>query len=181
MAEVGFTGTRRYLAAPAAGLCVIAGVGFASLLAAVPERRRLAAAGVIAALALVPALLRARDDARALSVAREQAGQLSELRAAVDEAGGRGAVLRAGDPAINPWIQTAFAWRLHVPLNRVQATWASSSATRTGNRRRSSSARRRGSPVHARCFRTASQRARSPAPGAGASCAPRRRRRMPLP
>jgi hypothetical protein len=126
MAEGGFTGTRRYLAAPAAGLCVIAGVGLAWLLAAVPERRRVAAAGVIAALALVPALLRAREDARALSVAREQADQLSELRTAVDEAGGRDAVLRAGDPAINPWIQTAFAWRLHVPLDRVQATWASS-------------------------------------------------------
>jgi hypothetical protein len=126
MAEAGFTGTRRYLAAPAAGLCVIAGVGFAWLLDAVPERRRLAAAGVIAALALVPALLRAREDARALSVAREQADQLAELRTAVDEAGGRDAVLRAGDPAINPWIQTAFAWRLDVPLKRVQATWASS-------------------------------------------------------
>jgi hypothetical protein len=126
MAEAGFTGTRRYLAAPAAGLCVIAGVGFAWVLDAVPGRRRLAAAAVIAALALVPALLRAREDARALSVAREQADQLSELRTAVDQAGGRDAVLRAGDPAINPWIQTAFAWRLDVPLKRVQATWASS-------------------------------------------------------
>jgi hypothetical protein len=127
MAEAGFTGTRRYLAAPAAGLCVIAGVGLAWLLAAVHGRRaRIATACAVAALALGPALLRAREEARTLSVARAQADQLSELRAAIARAGGRDAVLRTGDPAINPWVQTAFAWRLDVPLARVQATWASS-------------------------------------------------------
>ncbi|HEY7619363.1 MAG TPA: hypothetical protein VH834_06285 [Solirubrobacteraceae bacterium] len=127
MAEVGFTGTRRYLAAPAAGLCVVAGVGFAWLLDAVPGRRaRIATGCAIAALALVPALLRAREEARTLSVARGQADQLSELRRAVDRAGGRAAVLRAGRPAINPWLQTALAWELHVPLSHVQATWSSS-------------------------------------------------------
>jgi hypothetical protein len=127
MAEVGFTGTRRYLAAPAAALCVVAGVGLAWLLEAVHERRaRLAAAGAIALLALVPALLRAREDARMLSVARDQADQRDELRAAVDRAGGRAAVLRAGRPAINPWVQTMLAWELDVPLSRVQATWSSS-------------------------------------------------------
>jgi hypothetical protein len=35
-------------------------------------------------------------------------------------------VLRAGRPAINPWLQTALAWELHVPLSHVQATWSSS-------------------------------------------------------
>src|SRR4051812_2088440 len=39
MAEVGFTGTRRYLAAPAAALCVVAGVGLVWLLDAGRERR----------------------------------------------------------------------------------------------------------------------------------------------
>ena len=127
MAEVGFTGTRRYLAAPAAALCVVAGVGFAWLLDAVPERRtRLAVAGAIGLLALVPALLRAREDGRMLSVARSQAHQRDELRDAVGRAGGRAAVLRHGRPAINPWLQTALAWELDVPLSGVQATWASS-------------------------------------------------------
>ena len=74
MAEVGFTGTRRYLAAPAAALCVVAGVGLVWLLDAVRERRARIALGVaVAVLALVPALLRAREDARMLSVARSQA------------------------------------------------------------------------------------------------------------
>ena len=127
MAEVGFTGTRRYLAAPAAALCVLAGVGFAWLLDAVRERRaRIAVACAIAAVSLVPALLRAREDARMLSVARSQADQRDELRRAVDRAGGRAAVLRAGRPAINPWLQTTLAWDLDVPLSGVQATWASS-------------------------------------------------------
>ena len=127
MAEVGFTGTRRYLAAPAAALCVLAGVGYAWLLDAVRERRaRIAVACAIAAVSLVPALVRAREDARMLSVARSQADQRDELRRAVDRAGGRAAVLRAGRPAINPWLQTTLAWDLNVPLSGVQATWASS-------------------------------------------------------
>ena len=127
MAEVGFTGTRRYLAAPAAALCVVAGVGLVWLLDAVRERRARIAVGVaVAVLALVPALLRARQDARMLSVARSQANQRDELLRAIDRAGGRAAVLRPGRPAINPWLQTALAWELDVPLSGVQATWSSS-------------------------------------------------------
>ena len=127
MAEVGFTGTRRYLAAPAAALCVLAGVGLVWLLDAVAERRtRVAVACAIGVLALVPALLRARENARMLSVARSQAAQRDELRRAVARAGGRAAVLRHGRPAINPWLQTTLAWELDVPLSGVQATWASS-------------------------------------------------------
>jgi hypothetical protein len=127
MAEAGFTGTRRYLAAPAAGICVVSGVGLAWLLAHVPAgRSRVAAAGAIAALALVPALLRAREEARTLSVARHQADQRDELRQAVAKVGGRRAVRRVGRPAINPWLQTALAWELRAPLDGVQATWTSS-------------------------------------------------------
>jgi hypothetical protein len=127
MAEAGFTGTRRYLAAPAAAVCVVAGAGLVWLLESVRERRaRMAAAAAIALAALAPALLRAREEARTLSVARSQKDQLSELRDAVDRAGGRGAVLRVGRPAINPWLQTALAWELHVALDGIQPTWASS-------------------------------------------------------
>jgi hypothetical protein len=127
MAEAGFTGTRRYLAAPAAALCVVAGVGLVWLLEAVRERRARIALGVaVALLALAPALLRAREDARMLSVARSQADQRHELVRAVDRAGGRAAVLRPGRPAVNPWLQTALAWELDVPLSGVQATWSSS-------------------------------------------------------
>jgi hypothetical protein len=127
MAQAGFTGTRRYLAAPAAAICVVSGVGLAWLLAYVPAgRARLGAACVVAALSLAPALLRAREEARTLSVARSQSHQLRELRRAVAKVGGRAAVRRAGRPAINPWLQTALAWELRSQLDDVQATWASS-------------------------------------------------------
>jgi hypothetical protein len=127
MAEAGFTGTRRYLAAPAAAICVVSGVGLAWLLSAVRAgRARVAAACAIAALSLVPAFVRAREEGRTLSVARSQADQLDELRDAVAEVGGRGAVRAVGPPAINPWLQTALAWELHSKLDDVQATWASS-------------------------------------------------------
>jgi hypothetical protein len=127
MAEAGFTGTRRYLAAPAAALCVVAGVGLAWLLDAPRARRaRVATACVVLALSLAPALLRAREEARMLSVARDQAHQLAELRRAVAQAGGRATVRRVGRPAVNPWVQSALAWELRAPLAGVQATWASS-------------------------------------------------------
>jgi hypothetical protein len=127
MAEAGFTGTRRYLAAPAAALCVVAGVGVAWLLAAPRTRRaRMAMVAAVVVLSLVPALVRAREEARTLSVARSQADQLAELRRALSRAGGNAAVRQVGRPAINPWLQTALAWELEVRLDDVQATWASS-------------------------------------------------------
>jgi hypothetical protein len=127
MAEAGFTGTRRYLAAPAAVVCVLSGVGLTWVLAALPAgRSRLAAAAAIAALSLAPALLRAREEARTLSVARNQADQLRELRDAVARVGGRHSVRAVGRPAVNPWLQTALAWELDAKLDDVQATWASS-------------------------------------------------------
>jgi hypothetical protein len=126
MSEAGFTGTRRYLAVPAAALCVAAGVGVVWLMDLARERRaRAAIVGAVCAVALVPALLRAREDVRLQSVARSQAHQLSELRSAVTAVGGRAAVVRAGRPVVNPWLQTALAWELRVPLTGVQATWAS--------------------------------------------------------
>jgi len=127
MAEAGFTGTRRYLAAPAAAICVVSGVGFAWLLAAVKGGpARVAAACAIAALSLAPVFVRAREEGRTLSVARSQADQLDELRRAVTKVGGAAAVRGVGRPAVNPWLQTALAWELHTPLDDVQATWASS-------------------------------------------------------
>jgi hypothetical protein len=127
MAEAGFTGTRRYLAAPAAAICVVSGVGLAWLLTAVRRGpARVAAACAVAALSLAPVFVRAREEGRTLSVARSQADQLDELRRAVTKVGGAAAVRRVGHPAVNPWLQTALAWELHTPLDDVQATWASS-------------------------------------------------------
>ncbi len=126
MAELGFTGNIRYLAVPAGLLAVLGGIGVGWLLeAAAPGRARVLAGSALALLVLGFAFSPARSSVRWLSVAREQHEQLDELDRAVDRVGGRDSALGPGRPAINPSIQTALAWRLDVPLSRVQATWGS--------------------------------------------------------
>ncbi len=129
MAQFGFTGARRYLAGPAALSCVIAGVGAGWLIASLAAGwLRLAAGGAIAALLIGFGLFVLRTDARLLSVARLQARQLDQLNGAINAAGGRDAVVTVGAPAINPYAQTALAWKLRLPLSGVQGTWASTAA-----------------------------------------------------
>jgi hypothetical protein len=118
MAQAGYTGSRRYLLVPAALECVMAGVGVAWL-----ARGRAAIAIAAAALFAAFGLSQARENARLVSLAREQVDQLDELKRAVAKAGGDHAVLRAGDPAVNPYTQTPLAWELHAHLDQVQATW----------------------------------------------------------
>ncbi len=129
MAQFGFTGARRYLVGPAALSCVIAGVGAGWLIASLAAGwLRLAAGGAIAALLIGFGLSVLRTDARLLSVARLQASQLDQLDGAINAAGGRDAVVTVGAPAINPYAQTALAWKLRLPLSGVQGTWASTAA-----------------------------------------------------
>ena len=96
------------------------------LLDAVAERRtRVAVACAIGVLALVPALLRARETPACSR--RAQPGRPAR-RAAPRRGPGRRA---RGGPAPRatgdqPWLQTTLAWELDVPLLGVQATWASS-------------------------------------------------------
>ncbi len=127
MAQLGFTGARRYLAGPAALSCVLAGVGAGWLIAAVSARRaRYAAAGILALIFLGLGLFVLRTDARLLSVALLDAEQSDQLSGAVTAAGGRSAVVAAGKPAINPYEQTGLAWKLKLPLSEVQGSWGSS-------------------------------------------------------
>jgi hypothetical protein len=129
MAQLGYPGSRRYLAAPVALLAVLAGVGVAGTLALVAQRRtRRLTALALGALLCASAFPTARTSVRLVGVARAEDRQRAQLGTAVDLAGGRAAVVAYGCPAINPWEQSAFAWRLHVPLERVQATWHSSRA-----------------------------------------------------
>ena len=129
MAELGFTGARRYLIGPAALTCVLAGVGAGWLIAAVPLRfARYAAASALAILFAVFGLFVLRTDARLLSVARLAAKQSDELSGAVARVGGRDVVVAVGKPAVNPYAQTGLAWKLNLPLSGVQGTWASTEA-----------------------------------------------------
>ncbi len=126
LSQGGYPGLQRYLAVPAALICVLAGIGAAWLFAALPGAgARTAAAAVLLIAAFAFAFPPMRQDGRLLSVARAQTDQLSELRRAIDRAGGAHAVMAAGPPAINPWLQTALAWDLHAQPPQVQATWGS--------------------------------------------------------
>jgi len=124
MAEMGFTGRRRYLVVAAALLAVLAGTGFGLTLRAAARAGWskavvVAAAFVLAGFAFAPA----RTDWRLLSLGREQERQLDELRTVVARAGGPGTVRDAPGVAINPFVQTALAWEIAAPLNEVQAAW----------------------------------------------------------
>lgn len=126
LSQGGYPGLQRHLAVPAALICVLAGVGVAWFFAALPGRGwRVAAASVLLGLGFAFAFPPMRQDGRLLSVARAQTDQLGELRRAIGRAGGAHAVLAAGAPAINPWLQTALAFDLHAQLPQVQATWGS--------------------------------------------------------
>jgi 4-amino-4-deoxy-L-arabinose transferase-like glycosyltransferase len=128
MTQLGYPGTRRYFAAPAALLALLAGVATARLLRRTSPPVARVAAPALALLIAVSALSTVMSTARTVGVARTQDRDLAQLREAVALAGGRDAVLAVGRPAVNPARQSALAWLLNAPLGRVQATWHSTAA-----------------------------------------------------
>ena len=128
MAEGGFTGRRRYLILAAALMCVLAGIAAGWLAQELSPPGRglvLAAIGVVlAAFAFSPA----RTDYRLLRLA-PPAGRPGRANCATRSAprAARARSARMGRPVVNPYAQTALAWRLDVPLERVTATWSRTS------------------------------------------------------
>lgn len=123
---LGYGALSRFLAVPAAVLCVLAGIA-AGLAVAAPRRRplRVAVAAALAA-AVVPAVLpRAQWVPAQLAAAAERAGLAADLDRAVALAGGREALLACGAFAIDAeqvavqQSRTGLAWTLDVPLARV--------------------------------------------------------------
>jgi hypothetical protein len=125
MTQLGYPGSRRYFAAPAALFALVAGVGVARLCEPMARRWARAAALAVAVLVSISALPAMLKTTRLVAVARAQDSALAQLREAIALAGGRDDVLAFGCPAINPWRQSALAWQLDTSLARVQATWHS--------------------------------------------------------
>jgi len=122
----GYPGLARFMLPAAAIACVLAGVG------AVELTRRAAGAGgtalgAIAAVALLAvgvafAVGPARTEVHHTRTAIDAARLQHQLTRAIAAAGGRSRVLACGAIAVNHTAQTALAWKLDVPLDRVALT-----------------------------------------------------------
>jgi hypothetical protein len=123
LAEIGFTGNLRYVALPAAIVCVLAGVGWSWLVAAVRSRFGLrgatAAGAVLLALAVPFALSTVPRVHDQLQEASDEAARAADLPAAIAAAGGEAAVRRCGSPRTGAFETQLVAWHLHVHQREV--------------------------------------------------------------
>ena len=123
MTEAGFAGNLRYVALPAAFVCVLAGVGWVELVRAAAARfGRAAAAGLAAALALAaaPFVLSDLDELRvAAQKTRSEAHFYDTLPDVIERAGGRAAVKRCGHVFTGPYQVPSVAWHLQTHTGRI--------------------------------------------------------------
>jgi hypothetical protein len=122
MVQAGFSGSPRYFLPAVVLGCVLAGVGAARLVQALPGR----VAGAVAALALAM-LAYPLAERRVNGFERQgrNAGRLAELQedlgAAVRDAGGPKAVAAGGGPGVNRSLfVTRLAWESKLPIRSVE-------------------------------------------------------------
>jgi len=123
MTQAGFAGNLRYVALPAALVCVLAGVGWVGLLAAARERAGARAAVIVAVVALaasVPLLdgrvAKLADDVQEV---QEEDHLYTDLSRIVDRAGGPGAFDRCGAVYATRFETPPIAWRLERHISDV--------------------------------------------------------------
>ena len=121
MTEAGYSGNQRYLLAPTALLYVVGAVGFVRLAGRlVADGPGRIAAAALAVLAIAGSVIWAAD--RMPFMLRDvhfQALVARNLDVAIDEAGGRAALLRCGKPFTNRYLVQLVAWKLHVHGEQV--------------------------------------------------------------
>jgi len=124
MTEAGFAGNLRYVALPAALVCVLAGAGWTDLVVALARRvgpLGAAAAAVALVVAALPYLRADRDALQGdLRVVRLESELYDDLPRLVAAAGGRDAVLRCRPIYASAFEQEAVAWALHVHSKDVR-------------------------------------------------------------
>jgi len=118
MTEAGFAGNLRYVALPAALVCVLAGVGWVGLARAVRDRFApgvgLALVAVLAAGAAPFAYVATRDLVRDAGLVRSEANFYGSLKDVVARAGGPQGVQRCGGIYTGDFQVQALAYYLHV-------------------------------------------------------------------
>ncbi len=119
MTEAGFAGNLRYVALPAAFVCVLAGAGWVAVARAV--RWPWAAALVIAAFA-APFVAADVDklDYDMEKVRYEANFYGPNLKAAIAKGGGREGIKACGKVFTGPFQVPAVAWRLHLHINEAE-------------------------------------------------------------
>ena len=123
MTQAGFAGNLRYVALPAALVCVLAGAGSVELVrdaGARFGRARAAAVAVLLAAAAAPFVVADVDKLRFdLDVVRAESELYDRLPPIVAKAGGAAALLRCGPVYAPPFEVQAVAWAMHVHSSQV--------------------------------------------------------------
>ena len=129
MTAHGFSGNSRYVMAPVALLCVIAGVGVARIArvlqllighARLAPTATAALATALLAAGLVPFTLHnARQLGRQTAVLEYQASMRTSLSSAIGRLGGANAVLRCGEPVTEDYSVPMLAWYLGVHTSAI--------------------------------------------------------------
>jgi hypothetical protein len=124
MTQAGFAGNLRYVALPAALVCVLAGAGFVDLVRLVRSRWSATAAAAAAGALLGASAPFVVADARALDAAWERVVEESDLygpnlQAMIAKAGGVGAVKACGGVVTGPFEVQALAYHLHLHGNQL--------------------------------------------------------------
>ena len=123
MTQAGFAGNLRYVALPAALVCVLAGAGWVELVRDAARRFGRAPAGALAvvlAAAALPFVLADVDKLRFdLDVVRAESELYDRLPPIVAKSGGAEELLRCGPVYAPPFEVQAVAWALHVHSSQV--------------------------------------------------------------
>jgi hypothetical protein len=124
MTQAGFAGNLRYVALPAALICVLAGAGWVELVrdaAARWGRRAGAALAAVLALAWTPLVVPFVDMlVWDLDVVQHEAGAYDRLGAMIEKAGGTEAMLACGPVYAPPFEVQAVAWAMHLHSREIQ-------------------------------------------------------------
>src|SRR3954452_19200753 len=116
MTQAGFAGNLRYVALPAALVCVLAGVGWAEVVRAAWRRAGRTAAVALAAVLLVGAAPFVVSDLRVLHIdalrLQDEDYFYDTLPVAIAKAGGRDAIKRCGPVYTGPFQTQVLAWSL---------------------------------------------------------------------
>jgi hypothetical protein len=126
MTQVGFAGNLRYVALPAALVCVLAGAGWVELLRSARRLRGTVAAVALAAgiaLASAPFVaLAGKEFGEKMELVRFEADVYRVLPRAIQIAGGRDRILSCGSITTGPFDTQALAWHLRVHSERLRFT-----------------------------------------------------------